>query len=129
VANPVGLASYVLHNYARLMSPHERAVMQHLTILYKGRRTPPPAGTASHWSEEEGHYTRLLSSEPEVLADADAGWDVARERIANRILSTYPSEVYLNRCPNCRALTATPTARLCPACGHTWFHVPRDERL
>ena len=123
------LGDYVVHNYPHFMSPHERAVIHHLTILYKGRRTPPAAGTASKWSEDEGHYTRLLSSEPDVLADADAGWDVARERIANRILSAHRSEVYLNRCPTCRALTATPTARLCPACGHTWFHVPRDARL
>ncbi len=124
------LAQYVLQHYAGLMTDHERAVHRHLTVLYKHRDHGPPApGTAAEVESVQGLRVTWLSTDPAVIADAQAGWDGARERIARRIVRDHPDEVYLNRCPACASLTRTPTARLCLSCGHTWFHVPRDVRL
>jgi hypothetical protein len=125
------LADYVLRYYPRLMTAHERAVYRHLTALYKFRSGGPPApGTAAETDGISGPVARWqLSDDPSVITDAQAGWDEARTRIAERILRDHPDEVYLNRCPQCNALTATPRARLCLTCGHTWFHIPRDQRL
>lgn len=124
------LARYVLRHYANLMTRHERAVHRHLTVLYKHRDDGPPApGTATDTGGVEDLAARWLSEDPAVIADAQAGWDAARERIAQRIIRDHPAEVYLNHCPECGALTRTPTARLCLSCGHAWFHVPRDVRL
>lgn len=120
------IPEYVLQHYPQLMTEHEHAVYRHLTALFKGRGGPPAPGTAA---DTKGLPPSWLSTDPAVLADAQAGWDEARERIARRILRDHPDEVYLNHCPECGALTRTPRARLCLACGHTWFHVPRDQRL
>jgi hypothetical protein len=124
------VGQYVLQHYAQLMSAHERAVYRHLTTLYKFRDHGPPApGTAAETPNFVGLERRWLSDDPAVLLDAQAGWDAAREKIAQRILRDHADEVYLNQCPACGALTRTPTARLCLSCGHSWFHVPRDQRL
>ncbi|HEX6373362.1 MAG TPA: hypothetical protein VF006_30845 [Longimicrobium sp.] len=124
------VAEYVLQHYANLMDIHERAVHRHLATLYKQRGDGPPApGTAADTVRIEGLSRKWLSDDPAVLQDAQAGWDAAREKIAQRILRDHPDEIYLNYCPACGALTRTPTARLCLSCGHSWFHVPRDQRL
>lgn len=124
------VAGYVLRHYGQLMTAHEQAVHRHLITLYKFRDDGPPApGTAEDTATLEPSLRRWLSHDPAVILDAQAGWDAARERIANRILRDHPDEVYLNHCPACGSLTRTPTARLCLGCGHTWFHVPRDQRL
>lgn len=124
------LADYVLQHYPQLMSEHERAVYRHLTMLFKHRDLgPPPPGTAAATEAVEGPFRSRLSDDPAVVADAQAGWDAARERIAERIVGDHPDVVYLNRCTKCSALTRTPTARLCLSCGHTWYHVPRNVRL
>jgi ribosomal protein L32 len=124
------VAQYVLQHYAHLMNPHERAVYRHLTMLYKQRGDGPPApGTADDSARLEGPARRWLSEDAAVLRDANAGWDAACEKIAQRIIRDHLDEVYLNHCPTCGALTRTPTARLCLSCGHSWFHVPRDQRL
>ena len=123
------LEDYVLQHYERLMTEHERAVVLHLTTLFKRRHEPPAPGTAAQTDTIPRPYHRWLSTDARVVADADAGWVEARHRIALRILRDHPDEVYLNRCPACDALTRTPRARLCLACGHTWFHVSRDVRL
>jgi len=124
------VAQYVLQHYANLMTAHEQAVHRHLTTLYKFLDHGPPApGTAADTAEFTGLQPRWISDDPAVLLDAQAGWDAARERIAQRIVRDHADEVYLNYCPACGALTRTPTARLCLSCGHSWFHVPRDQRL
>lgn len=124
------VGQYVLQHYANLMDAHEQAVHRHLATLYKQRDDGPPApGTAADTVGIEGPARKWLSDDPAVVLDAQAGWDAAREKIAQRILCDHPDEVYLNHCPACGALTRTPTARLCLSCGHSWFHVPRDQRL
>lgn len=122
------LANYVLANYGRLTTEHERAVLDHLTGLFKARRRSPQPGTAQD-TENAEQYLHRLSDDPAVIEDAQAGWEQARMRIAQRILDDHPDEVYLNHCPECEALTRTPTARLCLSCGYSWHHVPRDVRL
>lgn len=128
LSGSTSLADYVIQHYGRLMTKHEYAVYRHLTALYKGREEAPGPGTAAE-TEGLGSLRFGLSDDPRVIADAQAGWEGARERIAQRIVRDHPDEVYLNHCPACGALTRTPTARLCLACGHTWHHVPRDVRL
>lgn len=126
-AGETSLAEYVLAHYPHLMTPHERAVVRHLTALYKDRGKPPEPGTADEIPPFP--LERWTSADPAVRADAQAGWEEARGRIAERIVRDHAGEAYLNRCPHCAALTRTPRARLCLVCGHTWFHVPRDVRL
>jgi hypothetical protein len=124
------MADYVIQHYGHLMNAHERAVHRHLVALYKFRNGGPPApGTAEDTATLKATQRGLLSDEPAVIVGAQAGWDAAREKIAARILGDHRDEVYLNYCPACGNLTRTPTARLCLGCGHSWFHVPRDQRL
>ena len=120
---------YVLQHYPNLMTEHEREVLRHLELLYKFRdHGPPEPGTAAEIPDLAGPIRRRFSTKPNVIADAQAGWEAARRRITERILSDHPDDVYLNLCPECGALTRTPRARLCLTCGHTWFHIPRDVR-
>ncbi|MBB4634990.1 hypothetical protein [Longimicrobium terrae] len=127
--NEPRLADYVLKYHGNLMSEHERSVNRHLTTLFKqGTGDLPAPGTAMETNHIHSLQRHWLSDDPRVIADAQAGWHAARQRIAERIVRDHPDEVYLNRCPACGALTASPTARICLVCPHTWFHVPRGVR-
>jgi hypothetical protein len=126
----MSVAEYVLQHYANLMDAHERAVHRHLATLYKQRDDGPPAlGTAADTVGIEGPARNWLSDDPAVLVDAQAGLDAAREKIARRIVRDHADKVHLKYCPACGALTRTSTARLCLSCGHSWFYVPRAQRL
>jgi hypothetical protein len=122
------LPNYVISHYYHLMTDHEREVIRLLTMLFKRDGRPPTPGVATRPTNNSDTLFDL-PRDPEVIADAQAGWEQAREQIATRILRDHPHEVYINRCPECQGVTATPTARLCLHCGHTWFHIPRDQRL
>jgi hypothetical protein len=122
------LTDYVINHYSRLMTDHEREVVKLLTMLYKRDEKKPGPGIA----RQPTSMSDLMPDQPrdpEVITDAQAGWEQAREQIATRILRDHADEVYINRCPECQGVTNTPTARMCPHCPHTWFHIPRDQRL
>ncbi len=121
----INLRDYVVDNFGDLMTEHEKAVILHLMCLSKERHERPSPGTATDIKRGGPDFSR----DPAVIADAQAGWHQARERIAQRILRDNPDRVYFNKCPKCGALARYLRARVCPTCGHTWFHVPRDQRL
>jgi len=123
------VTDYVLRYDRRFMVKHERDVIRHLTSLYKARGSPPLPNTAEEPSAAIRTRYPGLSSDPAVIADAQKGWHAARQSIVERILKDHPREVYLNCCPSCGSLTRTPLARICLSCGHTWFEIPRDQRL
>lgn len=109
-----GLTHYVFHNYAGLMTLAEKMAYKSLMADRKAEHT---------LSETMKRHLRLRfgSTEPEVVSLLEKG---AREFFVatrDRILRDHASQVFLNRCPKCQALTRTPKACLCPSCGHTWY--------
>ncbi|WP_223788304.1 hypothetical protein [Marinicella meishanensis] len=60
---------------------------------------------------------------PEVVEALSQGIERFRTTVRNRILTEHADEVFINRCPECKKLVATPRAQLCLWCGHIWKDV------
>jgi len=118
------LAYYVARFYKHLMTPEERAAHMHLTVAYSVTH-----GMSAEEAERElqEHPSAWISRDPAVLRLAAKGIDQFLSDVRDRILREHPSEVHINRCPRCSALTRTPQAQWCPACGHDWHHAPASE--
>ena len=84
--------------------------------------------------EESNRLIRTLkgSSDPNFPAALER-WEAFQAATGARILRDHADEIFLNRCPKCGALAATPRARQCRRCYYTWHHLaergqpPRGE--
>jgi predicted RNase H-like HicB family nuclease/predicted RNA-binding Zn-ribbon protein involved in translation (DUF1610 family) len=56
---------------------------------------------------------------PDVELALSAGWEALRRSIFHRIVTEW-GETIINRCPRCRRIVKTPSARQCLWCGHDW---------
>jgi hypothetical protein len=115
------LAYYIARFYRHLMTPEERAAHMHLTVAYSATY-----GMSPEEAERElaSHPSVWISRDPAVLTLAAKGLDQFLADVRDRILREHPSDVFINRCPRCHALTRTPQAKWCPTCGHDWHHAP-----
>ncbi|MBL3658424.1 hypothetical protein [Fulvivirga sediminis] len=65
-------------------------------------------------------YRCNTSTDPNVLELLRDGYSSFLETVANRIYDQHLNELELNRCPNCKGIARTPTAKQCRYCGHDW---------
>ena len=113
------LAHYVIRFFGDLMTEDEAEAYRHLTMVYKSADGATDAETQTRVRAMPVRG-KLLTSVPGALSLAAEGFDAFLEQTAARILREHPGKVFLNRCPQCQALTRTPRARLCVGCGHSW---------
>lgn len=103
------LPRYVCEYFRHLLTDTERRVTRGWLVAKK-------AELAGKSVEE---YFR--DSEAEALAAALNGEpDGALALVAERIIRDHPDEVFINRCPSCTRVVATPKAQQCLWCGHDW---------
>jgi hypothetical protein len=57
----------------------------------------------------------------ELLCD---GFAVFKKRLRERLLQEKP-DIFINRCRKCNKVVATPRARLCLWCNHSWYDEPK----
>ncbi|MES3023638.1 MAG: hypothetical protein V4857_18890 [Pseudomonadota bacterium] len=57
---------------------------------------------------------------PEVRALLADGMQPLRFRLAERLLAQHRDLIFENACKNCGQLPATPKAKQCLNCGHSW---------
>lgn len=74
-----------------------------------GARGLPTRDSLTVFLADVGDLTALVSN-PAVF----------RHRIAARIFERAKETVVINRCPLCQRIAASPSARLCPWCSHSW---------
>lgn len=106
------LASYIINYYYHLLTPEEQAAHHNIFCKAKAEHAVFP--------EDEREWVARMSTDPKVVALLADGIAAFHERLCERVLSERRDELFLNRCPQCDALTKTPTARQCPKCFHSW---------
>jgi len=110
------LTEYVWRYYQNLLTAPEAraglylAGMTHdLAVASKGPQY------ARHLDEKFGAVT------DQQIADALAdGWDSLRTRTRDRLLRDCSDTVFINRCPQCRRVVRSPSAKQCHWCKHRW---------
>ncbi len=106
---------YILNYFPNLMSEKEYIAHRHLmaSAKSKGRK------------EIENIFLKkgLLTEDTEALKLTELGFENLRFKIAERILTEEPNNLYLNKCPKCGKLTITPQSRQCKNCGEKWHHI------
>ena len=58
--------------------------------------------------------------DPDVARALVDGWAAFRFAARSRVMRDHPSEVVVNRCPDCERVVKTPQARQCLWCGCDW---------
>jgi len=78
-------------------------------------------------SKEQQIIFKMDLTGPEMRAAEAAlrdGVPSFRRRTRERIVSEHRAEVFANACPQCGRLPATPKAKMCLWCPHTWRKLP-----
>jgi hypothetical protein len=93
------LAGYIFKNYEALFTDDERAAYR---TIVEGRLCGPKAAVDA------------------LLSDGELSF---YDRVTRRVMTAHRNSIVLNRCPKCKTLCRTPSARVCqnPQCNHTWF--------
>jgi hypothetical protein len=103
------LTEYIWHNYSHLMTSFER--MGSIGLQKFG---PSKAVELRRSSKNQ--------DDPLVIDALDQGFDAFRRQVRERIIARHAHAVFINRCPVCQRITATPKARQCLWCGHDWHN-------
>ena len=113
------VTKYVLRYFKHLMSDAERAADSAVVLI------------GDEDGEEEISITFPAGLDIEatrrarvLLADGHA---VFRRRLRDRILSDHKAEIFENACPRCGKLPATPRAKYCLLCAHSWSSKPGSK--
>jgi len=106
------LSWYVVQHYQHLLKPDELAALRGFHIQLKSTEVESLAhkGLLKRWAPET----------PESRAKMENGMAFLYDAIRDRVLQDHGTEVIINRCPHCNALTRTPRARQCPECFERW---------
>ena len=113
------VAYYVVRFHSHLMNDAERKAQLHLLATMKATRGRSDE-TAQHEAQNNKIYSRMLSTEPNVLSLAKDGSEQLQLTTAARILKDSADKVFFNCCPACGELARTPSARQCRYCGYDW---------
>ena len=108
------LTHYIFHNYPHLMTVREAAAYKSILGEKKAEASDSP-------NMQSMLRKGWVSSDPEVRALLANGEEHFMVGVRDRILHEHASEVFLNRCRKCGALTNTPRARQCPKCFFSWY--------
>ena len=108
------LVGYIFNHYLHLMTETEQKANSSLLLLEKARA-----------SSSEAMRQKALDlsgyQNPEIREFISMGIEDFRQHVCQRLLSSHRNDIFLNYCPECGNLTATPKAKLCLKCGHSWF--------
>jgi hypothetical protein len=106
------VTNYVLRHFRHLMTDVERAADDAVVLV------------VVHYGGQEPQITFRDGVPDTVAREAEvalnAGVQVFRRRTRERIISAHQSEVCANTCPKCGRLPATPKAKMCIWCSHSW---------
>lgn len=106
------ITNYVLQHFRQFMTDVERAAEEAVVF------------TVAHEGQEEPHITFRAGTSEDIAKRAERalaeGVQAFRLRTRERILSEHRAEVFANACPKCGRLPATPKAKMCIWCSHSW---------
>jgi len=109
------VVAYVLEHFQHLMTDAEE-VANNTIVIYEEDdegRLSMHIGIEDELDETVANEaTRALQNGPQEF----------RHRTAERLISEHKNEIYANACPNCGRLPATPKARVCIWCNHSWMN-------
>ena len=107
------LTKYIFDNYAYLMTVPEKKAYKSVLGEEKAESSDSP-------KMQSLLRSRMVSSEPQVLALLGNGREAFFEAVRDRILREHSDAVFLNHCSRCRALVRRPQSRQCPKCFFSW---------
>ncbi len=65
-------------------------------------------------------YERDSSIDLKVLNLLKSGIQEFHKKAAERVFTEHLNELTLNKCPKCKGIARTPTAKQCRYCKHDW---------
>lgn len=115
------LTAYIWHNYRHLLTNLESLADKAVMAEQKAQSSSERMAKVlrERWGGQNG--SRVV----EALKD---GHEVFRKRVRERVLESSGDDVFINRCPSCQRIVATPKAQQCLWCGHDW-HKKGSEKL
>lgn len=113
---------YILTYYYSLQTIEETKVIEYFHLLKLDdmiKQNPTNKSKLMQMYKDAG----WLPGDESLLDDLFNGdYDSFEQKVAERILSEFPNEVFLNYCPNCGKLARTPYAKQCRHCSYDWHN-------
>lgn len=103
---------YIITYFRNLMTHDEKLALKSQRFTYKNYGSSEMNRTL----KEKGR----ISSDPEIAAFLQNGYDEFELNVAQRIMAETPEKVFFNNCPQCSRLARTPYAKQCRHCGYSW---------
>ncbi len=104
------LTRYVYEQFRHLRNEQEVILAEVFAVQCKNRKAQ------TRTFEQLG----ISPDDPIVRSTLRDGMDKFREKVRKRILKEHASELFVNRCPTCSKIVATPKASQCLWCGFDW---------
>jgi hypothetical protein len=109
------LTKYMWRNYRHLMSEAEVLAGEVVIFREKAKAVHHPH-RSSMYAERERNFT----ARPGVADLVNLPVPEFRRRVRDRLMREHSHQINLNRCPKCDRIPATPMAKQCPWCYHSW---------
>ena len=104
------LTRYVYDHYRHLRNEEESMLVEVFAVQCKG----------PHAQSKTFDRFGISPDDPLARSTLRDGKDTFREKVCKRILQENESDVFINRCPACSRIVATPKASQCLWCGNDW---------
>lgn len=114
-------AEYIILYFSDLLTNEERMAIKHTHSMFK----------IEHANYDSAHNERVIQmykkagwliEDESILNLLNDGYDSFEIKAAERILSEFSEEIFLNYCPNCGKLARTPYAKQCRHCSYDWHN-------
>lgn len=109
----VHVVNYVWTHFEHLLTEVERAAGSAFVLKVSGSG----GGERQHVTFPNGTSEEVASMARQLLM---AGQQEVRRSVAGRLLDAHRAEIHANACPKCGRLPATPRAKMCIWCSHSW---------
>jgi hypothetical protein len=111
----VALRAYVFKHFRHLMTPLERRTLEYNMPIVGGSDHRKIQRLYDFLEDRDGHV-----SDDAVMSALTVNYEHRKTMAINRIIETKIEKVLQNRCPTCKRLARTPTARQCMWCHCDW---------
>ncbi|EGF27115.1 hypothetical protein [Rhodopirellula baltica] len=109
------LTQYVLKHFPQFLTPLERRACAYTTPILSSDDSAKVRTLATKLNDQYGFVP-----DSDIIAACATDRYAFMDHTRDRILADHPTDVFINRCPECSRIVRTLLAKQCSWCKHKW---------